>query len=479
MNTEQKSSHTSYSLRKIPETHHESGDFSHEKEIDSVKILELSNIIDEWEYELLFSENGFFSLKGKEVENKTTEFCEELNKLINSKISQVKFLLPESREIFFNIKNLKINSLTERMKIYENEQLNNWIIDTYEQSINSSVRRAVLYKNNPGIVKSSYSNAMTVIKLMADKEKWDEFTYSSKISEFKSDFYYALISAFMEEKDILAGAYFEKYKDELDKDKQEEIKKSIDELKNNITAYNWSKELFSYNLSESEKEKEINSVRDKNIKSLINHYVSTFDKMKKKEEDREIKSKNESNWNQIISLMDSEPDKAELYIDYSLKEESKNAKKSYIKDIRNSGVIKTDIQKFLKLLNEAVEDIDNFREKDISDFHADLSGKDFEHVSKIKNLKDKSFQIFKSDYEYIKKEMKNKEIKSQESIYAVIKLCMNFLKWEENIEASSIFERTKLILSIIERYEEPNKSKTKEQDKKGVKNDSIKANTGE
>ena len=52
-----------YSLRKIPEKNIQIN--FEEENNDKIKILELMNIIDEWEKEVLFADNGFFSLKGK------------------------------------------------------------------------------------------------------------------------------------------------------------------------------------------------------------------------------------------------------------------------------------------------------------------------------------------------------------------------------------------------------------------------------
>ena len=61
----------SFSLRKIENPQN---DFNEDFSLDKVKILNFSNSIDKWEQELLFSENGFYSLKGKDVENKVKEF---------------------------------------------------------------------------------------------------------------------------------------------------------------------------------------------------------------------------------------------------------------------------------------------------------------------------------------------------------------------------------------------------------------------
>ena len=100
---------SSFSLRKIPISQNENVlDVENSKYLDKVKILELCNLIDEWEKELLFSDGGFFSLKGKEVKDKSDEFIKELEKFINSKISVMSFYFDESKEAVQKIKQIKI-----------------------------------------------------------------------------------------------------------------------------------------------------------------------------------------------------------------------------------------------------------------------------------------------------------------------------------------------------------------------------------
>ena len=90
----------SFSIRKIPVTESEIQQKTlSDKHIDKIKILELSNIIDKWEQELLFSENGFFSLNGKNVEGKINEYLAELDSFIDSKIQEIAFVDNSSKKL--------------------------------------------------------------------------------------------------------------------------------------------------------------------------------------------------------------------------------------------------------------------------------------------------------------------------------------------------------------------------------------------
>ena len=66
-----------FSMRKIPFVDKATQIIeSNDAYIDRIKILELSSSIDEWEKEILFSEKGFYSLKGRDIDKKLKEFID-------------------------------------------------------------------------------------------------------------------------------------------------------------------------------------------------------------------------------------------------------------------------------------------------------------------------------------------------------------------------------------------------------------------
>ena len=275
-----------YSLRKIPDKKIQTS--IEEENNDKIKILELMNIIDEWEKEVLFADNGFFTLKGKKVENKTKEFVKELDDFISSKIYQVTFVEPESRQLVLELKKKKLQDIQSQLQSYEKLQMKEWETAVYENNIKYCIQRAVLYKNTSQVVASSYNNALEVLKLMSGREKWSKKTFLAKKELFESDFYFELINSFIMDKDVKASFYFEKYGDKILDEKKESISESIVVFKNNVLAFNWAKELFSYNLPDEKNEKEISSIEDKEIQKNIRHYFSSFKLEEKKLKEKEV-----------------------------------------------------------------------------------------------------------------------------------------------------------------------------------------------
>lgn len=444
----------SFSMRKIPVTYNSPDNSSQDDNTDKIKILELCNTIDEWEKELLFGDKGFFSLKGKDVENKTKEFSVELKNFINSKISQISFSNISSLEMVREIKERKLNAIKQQMQLYEAQQMNLWEIEVYENSIKSCTQRAVLYKDNPAIIASCYKNGLSVLQVMAKKEEWNSKTLAKKKEDFESEFYYELISSFIKDKNVKAALFFEKYKDKISVEDKESLGKAAETLKNHIIAYNWSKELFSYDLSDSENEKELSQVKDKEVEKLIRKFLIVHKTLKKENKDLEEKEKNESNWKEIIDILNSEPDKAELYIDYTLKEESSNAKKDYIRNVRKNGYVETDKKKFLEILESLYKDIYKIKKDGISDYRKFLSYEDFKIVEDLISQSDESYNLFVSDYKYIALIMDSVPIRDADKIYDFVKFV--FLA-KENLEKKNkkeldIEERNKLIKSAFERF---------------------------
>ena len=184
-----------FSIRKIPADLKPNDQIETSADIDKIKIIELSNAIDKWEQEILFDDNGFFSLSGKDAENKSGEFLGELNRFVNLKISQIRFKNTSSRDIAIDIKNKKIKAIQKQMDEYEFRQLKNWELQVFEEAVNSCIQRAVSYKTSVEIVRSSYQNAIAVLDFMSKKEEWSSKTKSSRKKQFESEFYSSIINS--------------------------------------------------------------------------------------------------------------------------------------------------------------------------------------------------------------------------------------------------------------------------------------------
>lgn len=469
---------SAFSVRKIPVSHKEEFfDTENNKYKDKIKIIELSNLIDKWEKELLFSDTGFYSLKGKEVENKSKEFIEELEKFIDSKISQTVFSFSESKEAANEIKNLKIGNIKKQMLNYESKELFNWEIDVYNQALDCSIQKALMYKNNSEVVANSFKNGIAVLNLMAEREQWNNKIKTSRNKQYKSDFYYALIKSFSDDKDIRFSLLYEKYKDSLLPEKQEELGKALKELKTDIIAYNWAKELFSYNLNDSENEREIRKINDKELEVSVRRFIEILKKQKVRNEQQKTDEAVEKSWQNILSLTDTEPDKAMLYIDLTQKQGSIKSQKDYILKLVKDGFITTDTNKYIELFKEMINDFDNFRTTKLYEYKSVLSEDDFEFFSNIQKEQSKELIVMFSDYKYFFDTVNKLKIKNSSKIYSLIKLLIQSLNQYKEINGkdADIEKRNKIITAIFERNSEQDKQKeSKEQEK----DDSIIDNTG-
>lgn len=462
----------SFSLRRIPVTENKtSGDEFIDENKDKIKILELCNLMDNWEKELLFSENGFFSLKGKSAEGKTKEFIRELNEFINREISKIKFSRKISYEKISRIKEQKILSIKRQMEEYELKQLSDWEISVYEESLNSAIERAVLYKNKSSVVNSSYKNALEILKFMAYKENWDSKTLKSKKTAFESEFYISIINSFIKDRDISGSILYEKIKDKIKARDKEKIEKSLEKLKNIIISYNYANELFSYDLSDKENEKEIKKVNDSRKEVLIKEFLSDLKREKDINERDEYSRKNEQNWKELTEKAQSEKSGLIIYIDTFLNEKSQNAKRKYIEKIFKNGYVDTDKEVFLKLLQNVAYGFEKFKKEDISDFRADLSSEDFEIIENLRKQNDTEVSMFISDFNYVLKELKSLKITDTAEVYLFVKSVISAKNcYESTNKKHADFEvRNKIIKSVLERYQKQNREE---------KNDGIINNSG-
>ena len=444
----------SYSLEKLPvDTNSDLDSFNSQKFSDKIKLLEFSNLIDKWEQELLFSENGFFSFKGKKTQEKAKEFIDELQNFSESVLKEMNFSLPESTKAASIIKKLKIDNISSEMNKYVSEQMHDWQVDTLSDALNLSIEKAVLYKNNPQLIDKSYQNAMRVFDLLAQIENWNDKTLSHKICMFRSDFYKKIIDDFIKDKNISCFQLFQKYKKFLLIDNLDEYEKQIISLKNNIVAYNWAKELFSYNLSDSENEKEINTLKDKNLELLVRNFLKLFKKQKIKNEDFKNNEFINSVWQNITDTLQINPEKALLYIDSSQKESYKKSQKEYIDKFLKNGSINTDFKQFSDLLQELSDDCLKFKEKNLNDLRHLFSNDDFDMFINFQKMNCDKLLILGSDISFIKTQLKKLKINSEEKFYSIFKIFYSESQLKnKNSDHISLQDKNKLINEILLRF---------------------------
>lgn len=447
---------SSFSLRKIPISQNENVlDVENSKYLDKVKILELCNLIDEWEKELLFSDGGFFSLKGKEVKDKSDEFIKELEKFINSKISVMSFYFDESKEAVQKIKQIKIENIQNKMIKYESQELYDWEISVYNNAINLSMQKALLYKEDTQLIEKFLKQGLSIIKLMSDREKWNNKILKSKKEKYLSEFYYSIIKSFLDDKDIRFFQYYEKYKNILDDEKKQELEKSIIETKDNIIAYNWAKEIFSYNWNDEKINQEINELKDENLEKLVKSYIEVLKKTEEEENDKSKKELVEKNWENIISLANKEPDKALLYIDLTQDRNVIEAQKKYINQFVKNGFIKTDKEKYTQILKKMINDFESFISMQLAEYRYLLSEKDYDFFHKLQKETSYEKQIkIISDYKFLLSELELNNIKKADQIYEFILLFQESLNEYKilNSKDADIEKKNKIIETITQRF---------------------------
>jgi len=437
-----------YTLRKIPVSNfREENAELKEKEIDDIKILELSNTIDKWEQEVLFSDGGFYSLDGREAQEKKKDFILELKSFIETETDKIKLLHPASKEAARELKRAKMSALENQMELYAAEKLHEWENEVYENALDLSIKRAVFYKTNPEEIGLSLRNGLKTLEITAEKDKWSRKLYAYKKKYYKSDFYTALIQAFLKDKDINACSYFNTFKDSIISNEKEKLEASVKELRTGVTAYNWAKEAASYNYTSSEYEKELNNIEDEAVKTAAKQFYSDFKQEEKRLNAQKEKEKNAENWKEIKEAVKQDYDSAALLIDYSLSRESIRLKKEYIKQ---RGAVKTDIKAFLKLFEEAFKDFQAFKDKDISDFRGSLNEKDFEIFEKLQNFNSDEFKKADFDYKYSLSLLKERGALKDEEKYDLI--CAYFISKAEyaelNKKEAGLEARRKLVETI-------------------------------
>ena len=145
-------------------------------------------------------------------------------------------------------------------------------------------------------------------------------------------------------------------------------------------------------------------------------------------------------------------------MDFTLKKQHTDAVYKYIKQIKSKGYIETDIKCFLNLFSKFLDNINEFKSEDLSDYRASLSREDFELIKNLTDLKLSEYSLLSSDYKYVLSVIKSKDKLKDKDKYDLIKeilFAFDEYKNEKN-KKPDIIERRKILDVCIAGFIEVN-----------------------
>ena len=370
-----------------------------EETYDLVKILELSNFIDEWEQSVLFSQNGFYTLKGKEVQGKTEELLEILNKDTEKVFEELNLETSTSQHKAEEIRKGKIQTIKEKMVQYEQTEKFNYEIETINKTLEASKNKASAYKSFPEVIEKCYLNALSAISLKARLEQSSKEEVSAQIKKFNSEFFENIVWALISENSDNAQEFYSQNKHYILKERQEILEKSLEQMKNKKTAFENAKELLFKNLNKTEAFEEISKIKNEEIKKYTKLCFEGLFNSKENLRREEKAKLSDKIWENIETSLSENSDLALSFVDLNQDEEAINAQTNYIRTMIKDGEIQTDSKKFFELYKSAFEEPQKFKETDLNNSRHKLSKEDFEYLKSLKNIQNEQ----KSEYFELKR----------------------------------------------------------------------------
>lgn len=369
---------------------------------DLAKILEISNFIDESEKNLLFSQGGFYSLKGKAVLGKTKELIEVLKNDLDKIVSETEFETPSFLRKAEEIIKVKINSIKEKMLDFEENEKKSWELQVVENAIESSKTKAKEYKNYPDMLEVCYMNGLSSIGIKSELTELSKPQTNMLINEFNSDFFEQVVWSFIDDNSKSAKDFYEKNKKFIFEDKRAQIEPVLTHLENKLLAFEKAKELFAKNVSLAQAENEIsgNDELKKYTKLYLEGFINSKNNLlKEKREDL-----NRQIWENIDKSLKENSDLALFEVDLNQDEKTINAQINYIKIMIKDGKIETDNKKFLELFKSLFENFEKFDSENLYNFKPCLDSSDFEFFRGFKtNFSQEKYLDLKNEYSLLKK----------------------------------------------------------------------------
>ncbi len=368
---------------------------------DLSKILEISNFIDDWEKNVLFSSGGFYTLKGKSALGKTEELLEVLKNDLEKILTETTFESRSSTKKAEGIIRVKISKIKAKMLEYEESEKKNWELETVENAVEYSKIKAKEYKNYPDMLEVCYMNGLSAIGIKSELSELSKEGTNNLINRFNSDFFEDIVWSFIDDNSESAKTFYDKNKKYISEEKRNLLEPSLLFLENKLLAFKKAKEFFEDNPSDAEKK--ISALKGDEVRKYTKLYFEGFinsknNLLKEKKEELNIKI-----WENIDKLLKENSDLALFEVDLNGSEKSADSQINYIKTMIKNGKIETDNKKFFELFKLAFEDKSKFDAENLHDYKHCLDSIDFEYFMNFKkSLNQEQYLFLKNEYSLIK-----------------------------------------------------------------------------
>lgn len=369
---------------------------------DKTKVTQFNNDVEKWKQAtLLDKENGYYTKLGEDASGKSEEIMKGYDDFVQNWIDTNRVSKKSLNDIH-SISTSKRTNILSGVTSHDLEQTNKWAETEGKLGVENAITSAVSERNNPENIEKQVANVVQISLNQAGLQKLDTQSTQDLIKANKSTLYTSVLDAKIQEGDLSAKDFFNKYKDDIDPKYHAKYIGAIKNEEDKYMARDMAKNIIATSKSEQEAITRAEAIKDVNMSdsvlSRVKQHYSQEEHFKNQAQEQALNSF-------YAKAVEAAQNGTALSYDDIPNILDPDVKLSLMNYVNTKGQPETDDQIWESLYEKQVNDAQGFAKEDLNKYRGFLSDGEYKQFLKAQE------NIRKGDY-YTKIKDDDKMIKA-------------------------------------------------------------------
>ena len=356
---------------------------------DKTKVAQFNNDVEKWKQStLLDKENGYYTKLGQDASGKSEEIMKGYDDFVQNWID-TNHVSKKSLNDINSISTSKRTNILSGVTSHDLEQTNKWAETEGKLGVENAITSAVSERNNPENIKKQVANVVQISLNQAGLQKLDAQSTQDLIKANKSTLYASVLDAKIQEGDLSAKEFFNKYKDDIDPKYHAKYIGAIKNEEDKYKARDIAKNIIASAKSERDAIAKAEAIKDVNMSDLVLSRVKQHYSQEEHFKNQAQEQALNSFYTKAVAAAQNGPAVSYDDIPDSLDPDVKLSLMNYV---NTNGQPETDNQIWTELYDKQVNDAQGFAKEDLNKYRGFLSDGEYKQFLKAQE------NIRKGDY---------------------------------------------------------------------------------
>lgn len=376
---------------------------------DKTKVAQFNNDVEKWKQTtLLDKENGYYTKLGQDASGKSEEIMKGYDDFVQNWID-TNHVSKKSLNDINSISTSKRTNILSGVTSHDLEQTNKWAETEGKLGVENAITSAVSERNNPENIKKQVANVVQISLNQAGLQKLDAQSTQDLIKANKSTLYTSVLDAKIQEGDLSAKEFFNKYKDDIDPKYHAKYIGAIKNEEDKYKARDIAKNIMATSSSYEEMMKKVDSIKDINVQDRVRSDVNMHQGIIEKVERDQQESLQQGFLNSYEQALKNSTGMSYDQIPLGLDPQTRLSDMNLINSLNKGISPETDNQIWAELYDKQVNDAQGFAKEDLNKYRGFLSDGDYKQFLKAQEniRKGNYYSTLKENDQMIKAALKS------------------------------------------------------------------------